>query len=310
MIKPRTLLAFAVCSLTAALPCAANARLNVVATVPDLAALAIEVGGKNVSVRAMALPTQDPHFVDARPNLVLELNRADLLLAVGLQLETGWLPVLVTSARNPKIQVGAAGYLECAQLVKLLEIPKQAVDRSMGDIHPGGNPHYLYDPRAGAAVARGIAAKMSELDPANAAAYQSNLAAFLKRLDAARTGWEKRLASARGTPILGYHRTLVYLADWLGLVEVEFLEPKPGIPPTPSHVARVIAVGQQRKVSLLLQESYYPEATSRIVAQRIPVPLVKVFPGTEVDRGQSYIDHIEANVAQIERAFRAGRGAK
>jgi zinc/manganese transport system substrate-binding protein len=310
MYKLKILLAIATGALAGLLPCAGEARLNVVATVPDLAALAAEVGGKHVSVRAISLPTQDPHFVDAKPSLVLDLNKADLLLAVGLQLEVGWLPVLMTSARNAAIQVGSRGYLECAQFVRLLEVPRQAVDRSMGDIHPGGNPHYLYDPRAAAQVAKGIAAKMSELDASNAGTFQANLAAFLQRLDAARRGWEKRLAPHRGALVLGYHRTLAYLADWLGLSEVEFLEPKPGIPPTPGHVARVIATGQQRKVAALLQESYYPEATSRIVAQKIPVPLVKLFPGTDFNRGQSYIDHVEANVAQLERAFQAKAGAR
>lgn len=295
-------------SLACLLPARALANLNVVATVPDLAALAREVGGKNANVKAISLPTQDPHFADAKPSLVLDLNRADLLLLVGLQLETGWLPGLLTSARNPAIQTGTPGYLECAQFVRLLDVPKQAVDRSMGDIHPGGNPHYLRDPRAAAEVAKGIADKMGTLDPNHRAAYQENLAAFLQRLETARRAWDKRMAAYRGTPIVGYHRTLVYLADWLGFVEVEFLEPKPGIPPGPAHVAKVIALARQRKVPLVLQESYYPDSTSAFVAQKIPAALVKLPGGADVQRGQSYIDHIGANVALLERALQTGKG--
>jgi zinc/manganese transport system substrate-binding protein len=287
---------------------AAQASLNVVATVPDLAALAQEVGGKHVSIRAIALATQDPHFVDAKPNLVLDLNKANLLLAVGLQLEIGWLPALVTSARNPAIQVGSPGYVECAQFVRLLEVPNQPVDRSMGDIHPGGNPHYLHDPRAGAEVAKGIAARMGELDPQNRDVYQTNLASFLRRLDSARAGWERRMAPYRGTAIIGYHRTLAYLSDWLGLAEVEFLEPKPGIPPSPAHVAKVIALGRQRKVGAILQESYYPSTTAAFVGQKIAAPVVKLPGGTDVRRGQSYLDYIGDTVASFERAFQTGKG--
>lgn len=288
---------------------AAWADLNVVATVPDLAALAKEVGGKHASVKAIAVPSQDPHHVDAKPNLVLDLNRADLLVSVGLQLEIGWLPVLLTNARNPAIQPGNPGYLECAQFVRLLEVPQQPVDRSMGDIHPGGNPHYLHDPRRGAEVAKGIAARMGELDPQNRQAYQANLASFLKRLDAARRGWEQRMERFRGTPIVGYHRTLAYLAEWLGFTEVEFLEPKPGIPPSPAHVARLIAIGRERKVRLVLQETYYPTTTSAFAAQKLGAALVRLPASTDTPRGQTYLEHIGGIVGLLEKALQTGKGA-
>lgn len=305
----KALVAFVLGGLIGVLPCTGYADLIVVATVPDLAALAKEVGGKQASVRTISLPTQDPHFVDAKPSLVLDLNRADLLLAIGLQLETGWLPVLMTGARNAAIQVGSPGYLECAQFARLLEVPTQAIDRSMGDIHPGGNPHYLHDPRAAAEVAKGIAARMGELDPQNASAYQANLASFLQRLETARRGWEKRMAPYRGTPVVGYHRSLVYLVDWLGLIEVDYLEPKPGIPPNPAHVARVITLARQRRVPALLQESHYPDATSRVVAEKIPAALVKLPGGTDVQHGQSYLDYIDAHITLLEHAFQNRRGS-
>jgi zinc/manganese transport system substrate-binding protein len=144
---------------------------------------------------------------------------------------------------------------------------------------------------------------MGELDPKNRAAYEANLTSFLQRLEAARRGWEKRMAPARGTAIVGYHRTLVYLVDWLGLTVVEYLEPKPGIPPNPAHVAKVISLARQRKAPMLLQESYYPDATSKFVAQKIPAALVKLPGGTDVQRGQSYVDHVGENVTLIERAL-------
>lgn len=236
------LLSLVSCALVA--PRAARANLDVVATVPDLAAIAKDIGGDRVSVTSLALPTQDPHFVDAKPSYTLALNKADLLLAVGLDLELGWLPTLQTGARNPKVQSGGGGFLECGAHVDKLEVPSGSIDRSMGDIHPHGNPHFLYDPRAAAACARAIAGKLAELDSANAETYRAGLKSFLERLDAKRAGWDKRMAKYRGSPVVAYHRSFAYLLSWLGLVEVINLEPKPGIAPSPRHVAQVIGVAR------------------------------------------------------------------
>ena len=286
---------------------AAHAEVKVVASVPDLAALTKEVGGALVSVKALSLPTQDPHFVDAKPSLALELNRANLLVLVGLDLEIGWLPTLVVGARNAAIQPGNPGYLDCSQFVHRLDIPAANVDRSHGDIHPGGNPHYLYDPRAAAAVAQGIAARLAELDPGHRATYEANRDALLARLTAARGRWEKRLASYRGAPIVAYHKTWTYVADWLGLDQVGFLEPKPGIPPNPQHVASLLGLARTRKVRLVLQESYYPDAASKLVAEKIPAQLVFVHGGTNFAGGESYEQHIDALVESLGKAFDAAR---
>jgi zinc/manganese transport system substrate-binding protein len=272
----------------------AAAALRIVATVPDLAAIASEVGGEHVTVMSLTRATQDPHFIDARPSLVLDLNRADLLVAVGLDLEVGWLPVLQNGARNARVQRGGRGFLDCSSLVRLLDVPAGPIDRSQGDVHPGGNPHYLRDPRAAAAVAAGIAARLAELDPARRAHYQERLAAFQVRLDAARAAVERRLAGLRGAPILTYHGSWVYLADWLGLEVVGTLEPKPGVPPSPAHVARMLTLARERGVKLLLQEAYYPLATSRVVATRIPAALVALPGGTDFHGGQRYPELIEA----------------
>jgi zinc/manganese transport system substrate-binding protein len=282
---------------------AARAEIKIVASVPDLAALAKEVGGAQVSVKTLSLPTQDPHFIDAKPSLALELNRADVLLLVGLDLEIGWLPTLLVGARNPHIQTGSTGYLDCSQFVHKLDLPTGSVDRSHGDIHPAGNPHYLHDPRAAAAVVQGMAARLGEIDPGHRAVYAANRDAFLARLATARAGWEKRMAPHRGAPIVAYHKTWSYVLDWLGLEAVDYLEPKPGIPPNPQHVANLINVARARKVHVILQESYYPDAASRLVADKIPAELVRVPGGTNFAAGESYVQHIDAMIDALAKAF-------
>lgn len=288
--------------LLVAAPAAADVK--VVATVPDLAAIAREVGGNKVSISAMSLPTQDPHFVDAKPSLVLKLNKADVLLAVGVQLESGWLPALQTQARNARILSSGEGYLECAAHVALRDVPTGAVDRSQGDVHPGGNPHFLYDPRAAADCARAIAKLFAKVDARNTRVYQANLDRFLRDLTAARTRWEKQLAGARGVPVVSYHKSLTYLIDWVGLVEVATIEPKPGVPPTARHVAAVIKDGKQRGVRLVLQEAYYPDKTCKLVAQKLGAKLVRIPGGADIGKGQGYIAHMDKLVAGLAGALR------
>jgi zinc/manganese transport system substrate-binding protein len=286
----------------------ARAELRVLATVPDLAAVAREVGGTSISVQAMSLPTQDPHFVDPRPSLALQLNRADLVLLVGLDLEIGWLPTLLVGARNPAIQTGSRGYLDCSQFVHRLELPRGPIDRSMGDIHPGGNPHYMVDPRAAAAVATGIADRLAELDPSHAARYHQNLQAFQQRLAAARKRWEAQMAPFHGQAFIEYHKTLAYLADWLGLEEFGAAEPKPGLPPNPSHVAQLLVRARVRKVSAVIQEDRYPEATSRLLAEKIPARFIPIPGGTDFQHGQSYVDYVEQVVQRIASGLGGRRG--
>lgn len=284
-------------SLGAAGP--ARADLRVVATTADLAAIAAAIGGERVDVVALALPTQDPHFVDARPHLALDLARADLLIAVGLELEIGWLPTLQLGARNGKIQSGAAGYLDCSTLVDKLEVPAQRIERSMGDVHPGGNPHYMLDPRRVARVADGIAARMSTLDAAHAEDYRRGLAAFQKQLAAARPRWEQAAAALRGAPALAYHRSLSYLADWLGIRIVEHLEPKPGIPPNPRHVAHVLTIARTQGVKLIVQEVWHPRAASDLLAERAGLRVAVIPGGPDFNHGKSYFDFMDAVIARL-----------
>ncbi len=283
------------------IPSATSAKeLRVVATVPDLAAVATAVGGDDVTVTAMALATQDPHFVDAKPSLALALSRADLLLLVGLDLEIGWLPTLLTGSRNPRVQLGTAGYLDCSTLVQVLDKPVGPIDRSMGDVHSGGNPHYLFDPRRAEQVALGVAARMAELDPERTDAYAERAAAFVGELQAARARWEERLAGLRGQPVITYHRSWIYLEDWLGFETVIEVEPKPGIPPSPRHIATVLATARQRGVEVLLQESFYPDRESQLVAEKAGARLIVLHGGTEYENGETYLDHMEEWVAALE----------
>ncbi len=287
-----------------ALPAEALAGLKVVATVPDLAAVAQAVGGDHESVTAMALPTQDPHFVDAKPNMALALSRADALLVVGLGLESGWLPTLITGSRNGQVQRGARGYIDCSSYVELLDRPTGALDRSMGDLHGGGNPHYTYDPRRMIAVAHGVAKRFASLDSAHAEEYLANAQAFEADVQAALSGWSAQLAHLRGAKVIQYHRSWIYVGDWLGLQLISEVEPKPGIPPAPAQVASVVRLAQAQGVSVVLIESFYPQSTARLVAEKGGATLVTLQAGTSFGAGQTYIQHLDSWVAELGAAGR------
>lgn len=261
----------------------ATARLRVVATVPALGAIAREVGGDRVDVRVLAAAGEDPHFVDPRPDLILELNRADLLVENGLDLESGWLPALVASARNGSIQAGGKGRLDAGAFVRRLEVPARP-DRAAGDIHAGGNPHYLYDARAAAAVVEAVAARLSELDPVGAGGYAGRAAVLVSGLrEVAREAAERvrRLPAGRRGVVV-YHRSFPYLLDWLGLTEIAAIEPRPGIPPDPAHVSWVLVRMKETGTRVILQEAFYPRKTSDTLA-RLAGGEVVVVPAAPAD---------------------------
>lgn len=284
-------------------PAHAASKLHVIATLGDLGAIAREVLGDAGEVVVLAKPTQDPHFVDARPNLILDLNRADALVSMGLDYEVGWLPVLVKGSRNGKIQTGGAGAIVASTMVPLQEVPQQRLDRSMGDIHPGGNPHFTLDPRNGARIARGLAARFGDLAPDNRALYAKNGEAFAQRLEAKTKEWERGLANRRGTPVVSYHKSFTYLTGWLGLVEVGTIEPKPGIPPNAAHVAELVNEMRARKVPVILQERWYPSSVAETIATQTGAKLVLIAGMTP--EHASYIDHIEEIVRALEAALPA-----
>ncbi|MDQ6873049.1 MAG: metal ABC transporter substrate-binding protein, partial [Gemmatimonadota bacterium] len=217
----------------------AYAQIRVVATTPDLASVAKEIGGDKVSVVALAKPTEDPHYVDAKPSHIVTLNRADALIEGGAELELGWLPPLLENSRNSRISAGAPGRIVASDGVKMLEIPT-SFDRSKGDVHSLGNPHFMIDPVTVRIIARNIASHFAQIDPKNAATYNGNLTRFNTKLDAKYAAWQKELAPYRGSRIVTYHKDFVYLGDRFGLTIVDELEPKPGIAPSPAHLAQVI----------------------------------------------------------------------
>ncbi len=244
------------------------ATLHVVSSIATLGSLAKEVGGDRVEVQSLGKGYQDPHFIEPKPNLMLVLNRADLLLYVGLELEIGWLPPLILGSRNPRIQNGEPGNMDCSRVIPVLDVPTTKVDRSMGDIHPAGNPHYWLPPGNAKLIAQEIANRLQQIDPEGAATYQKNLAAFLAKVDAKEKQWAPMVAKMKGTKVVTYHKSWSYVSQWLGMEEIGYVEPKPGIPPDPEHLVRLINVMKQEKVQLLLMEDFYNKSIASIVAQK------------------------------------------
>jgi zinc/manganese transport system substrate-binding protein len=249
-------------------PLAARAELHLVSSLPVLGSIAKEVGGDRISVESLAKGYQDPHFVEPKPSLMITLNRADLLLYVGLDLEIGWLPPLVLGSRNPKIQTGELGSLDCSQAIPVLDVPATKIDRSMGDIHPLGNPHYWIPPENAKRIARLVADRMGQLDPGGRDAYAKGLASFNSRVDAKERDWAPLAGKLRGIKIVTYHKSWSYVSKWLQMEEVGYLEPKPGIPPDPGHLLRLIQLMRADKVRLLLVEDFYNLGTARLVAEK------------------------------------------
>jgi ABC-type Zn uptake system ZnuABC Zn-binding protein ZnuA len=243
------------------------AAINVVTSTEDLAALAREVGGEKIKVEAIARGYQDPHFVEAKPSFILKLNRADLLVAVGRELEIGWLPPLIQQSRNSKIQVGAEGYLDASLTARILEIPTGQITRAMGDVHPLGNPHYWLDPDNGRRVAQAIQAKLAQIDPADATFFAGRLADFDRRLTEAEKRWDAQMAPLKGLKIVTYHRSWPNFCDRFGLEVIGYVEPRPGIPPSPSHTIELIQEMKRQGVKILLVEPYFDLKTPNSIGR-------------------------------------------
>jgi zinc/manganese transport system substrate-binding protein len=258
-------------SLAAALP--ANAALRVLATTPEWGALTTELGGDKVNVYTATTAFQDPHRIDARPSLIARARSADLVVATGAQLEIGWLPVLLQESGNSRIQPGAPGYFEASAQLRLLEVPS-SVDRSMGDIHPLGNPHAHLDPHNIAVVAQVLSARLAVLDAANAGYYQARATAFLARWQAAIGRWEAQAAALRGAGVVVMHRDQAYLCHWLGLVEIAAIEPKPGIPPSAGHLGQLVRKLAATPPRMILRSAYTEPKAADWLAARIKAPVV------------------------------------
>ncbi len=286
---------------------AAAKKLNVVTSTSDLAALAQEVGGDRINVESIAKGYQDPHFVEAKPSFLLKLRQADLLISVGLQLEIGWLPPLITQSGNPRIQVGAPGYLDASQFAEILEIPQGAVTRAEGDVHPLGNPHYWLDPDNGRRMARGIANKLAELDPGDAPYFQQRFQDFDKRLSAAEQKWDAEMRPYRGQKVVTYHRSFPNFAKHFGLNVIGYVEPRPGIPPTPSHTIELIDLMKRENCKVVLVEPYFdlktPQSIGRETGARVIVYLPSVGGEKQVT---TYFDLFDYDIGLLMKAFQAG----
>ncbi len=282
----------------------AQAKLKVVATLPDFAAIARDVGGENVEVTALAKPTEDPHFVDARPSFVVKLREADVLIDGGAELEIGWLPPLLQNARNPKIQVGQPGRVQASQGIRLMEVPAE-LSRAAGDVHALGNPHFMVDPIIAKAVAQHIANAFAAIDPAHAAAYQTNEKQFETTINAKLQEWGAKLLPYHGQSLVAYHDSWPYFAHRFGFNIAIFLEPKPGIPPSPSHLAEVIAQIKAQKIKAILVEPYHNRKIAEKVAQETGAKVVDFaqFPGALPNTG-TYVKLIDALVNNLAAALK------
>ncbi len=292
------------CALFFVLLLSAQAKINVVATLPDYAAIAREIGGDNVDVTVLAKPTEDPHFVDARPSFVVKLRQADVLIDGGAELEIGWLPPLLQNARNPKIELGQPGRVQASVGIRLMEVPEQ-LTRAAGDVHAMGNPHFMVDPIIAKAVAQHIANAFSTADPAHAADYQANEKKFEATINAKLQEWGAKLLPYRGQSLVAYHDSWVYFAHRFGFNINIFLEPKPGIPPSPSHLAEVIAQMKAQKIKVIIVEPYHNRKIAEKVAQSTGAKVVEFaqFPGA-LPNTDTYVKLIDALVNNLAAALK------
>ncbi|MFM1943587.1 MAG: hypothetical protein RI897_2569 [Verrucomicrobiota bacterium] len=255
-------------------PTLLGAPLQIVSTLPDFAAIAQSVGGNHVKVQSLARGTEDSHFVDPRPSFIRTLNRCDALLHSGADLEAGWLTPLVQNARNRRILPGQPGNIPLAPAVQLLEIPTGNVDRSQGDIHASGNPHFWLNPTNNFLIATYLANQLGQLDPNNANSYITNAHNYQTNLEHHIQSWKTQLAPLSGTRIITYHKTFEYFAQAFNLQIVNYIEPFPGIEPSPAHITRLINDAKSQNVQLVITEPFRPSRTPKLVADSINAQLV------------------------------------
>jgi zinc/manganese transport system substrate-binding protein len=304
--------ALALLAALALIPARGQAALQVVTTVEGLASLARDLGGDRVEVSSLSRGIQDPHFVDANPTLAVKLRGADLLVDVGLDLEIGWLPPLVNQSRNADIQPTGRRRFTAAQVVAVMDVPNGPVDRSVGDLHPAGNPHFMSDPRRVIRVAEALSQRLAQLDPAGAAAYRKRLADFRGRLEAAEARWRAALEPVKGKRVVTQHSSLTYFVDWAGLSTAGYLEPKPGTAPPPSHLAELVGVVKAQDVRAILVEAYYDLRSAEVVARRTQAKVLAIpgdVGGFKDERGvqdpKDWFAYMDALVGLVTGALRA-----
>lgn len=300
----RSLLRYSIAPLLLLLPLIAQAKLNVVATLPDYAALAREIGGDKIDIFTLAKPTEDPHFVDARPSFVVSLKNADALIEGGAELEIGWLPPILQNARNPRIDNGKPGRIVASQGIRLMNVPTE-VTRAAGDVHALGNPHFTVDPIIAKAVAQHIAQAFGTLDPPNAATYEANYKKFEATINAKLQQWGTAMLPFKGQHVVAYHDSWPYFAHRFGVNIDIFLEPKPGIPPSPSHLAEVIDQIKAQHVKAVIVEPYHDRKVAERVASATGAKVVDFaqFPGG-LPGTDTYVGLIDKLIANLTSALK------
>lgn len=281
-------------------------KLKVVTTTADLASIAAEVGGDRIDVTSVARGYQDPHFVEPKPSYLLLLRDADLIVVVGLDLEISWLPPLLEQSRNNRIRPGTSGYLDVSQGVEILDRPKGAVNRSMGDVHPLGNPHYWLDPANAVRIGIQIEQRLAQLRPADATYFAQRLNDFKLRMNEANKRWTAALAPFRGAKIVTYHNSWPNFLKRYGLTAIGYVEPKPGVPPSPSHTFELINLMKQEKVKVILMEPYFDHKTPESIASRTGANLLIFYPsvGGAKSGTDDYFRLFDTNIANLVKALK------
>jgi zinc/manganese transport system substrate-binding protein len=288
----------------------AQSKLTVITTTEDLASIAREVGGDHIAVDSIAKGYQDPHFVEAKPSFILKLQKADLLIVVGRELEIGWLPPLINQSRNSKVQPGAPGYLDASTEAKILEIPQGQITRAMGDVHPLGNPHYWLDPENGKIIGRQIAVKLSQLQPGDKSYFEQRLADFTNRLTEAEKRWLTAMGPYKNLKVVTYHRSFPNFTDRFGLEVMGYVEPRPGIPPSPSHTLELIQEMKRQNVKIILVEPYFDLKTPNAIARDTNARVVVLAPSVGgVKEANDYFKLFDYDVNTLVAAIKES-GAK
>jgi ABC-type Zn uptake system ZnuABC Zn-binding protein ZnuA len=283
----------------------AEAQLKVVTSTTDLYDIAKAVGGDKIKAVHISEGYQDPHFVEAKPSFILQLRDADVFAFVGLDLEIGWMPLLLEGARNQKVMLGGSGYVDVSKVIPVLDVPRGNVDRSMGDVHPLGNPHYWLDPENGRRIARLFKDKFSELDHKNEDVYERNEKAFEARVTAAERTWQDDLAAIKGKPVVAWHTSWRYFAEYNGMNIVAFMEPKPGVPPSPSHLVEVINAMKRTGAKVIVMEPFYDRKTADLVARQTGGKVLILPPSVGGVQGvNDYISLMKYDMDQLAAALR------
>jgi zinc/manganese transport system substrate-binding protein len=278
--------------------------IKVVTTTTDMRSIAEMIGGDKVLVTSIATGYQNPHFVDPKPSYIIGLSKANFFVTVGLDLETGWSPQLLTSSRNNKIQKGSPGYVDASEGVNLYQVPT-AANRGEGDIHIYGNPHYWLDPLNGKIIARNIANGLERVDPSNRSAYETNLKTFDDKIDVKMKEWLTKMAPYKGTKIIAYHNEWVYFETRFGLHIVDFMEPKPGIPPTPSQLVKVIKEVKANTIKVIISSPYFTTSSSDVVTKQTGAKTLTLATSTGAfDSIKNYFDLFDYDVAQLIAALK------